>query len=304
MGGIILKNTQINHFFASCRPRQWTKNLLCFSAFFITPFSSVSNIYKLIFATISFVLASSFIYIINDLIDKNLDKQHPTKKLRPIASGKLKIWQCLIFSFILLTFSILIASFIDIKIFFLIISYICLQLIYCFWAKNKSLLDIYFIASGFIIRACAGVVSLNSNPSPWFLTTAGCFALFLAIQKRKSELIRVMVIEKNKFSSRKVLKAYSSEFLDKIEMLSVNSGFLSYMLWSSGPILNGAKSSQMLITCPILLIGIFRYLLICNKSKKGILVGESPTRILFTDKGIQFVLISWSFVTWLIIHNN
>ena len=69
MSGSTLKNTKINHFFASCRPRLWTKNLLCFSAFFITPFSSVSNIYKLIFATISFVLASSFIYIINDLID-------------------------------------------------------------------------------------------------------------------------------------------------------------------------------------------------------------------------------------------
>ena len=181
MSGSTLKNTKINHFFASCRPRQWTKNLLCFSAFFITPFSSVSNIYKLIFATISFVLASSFIYIINDLIDKNLDKQHPTKKLRPIASGKLKIWQCLIFSFILLTFSILISSLIDIKIFLLIISYICLQLIYCFWAKNKSLLDIFFIASGFIIRACAGVLSINSSPSPWFLTTAVCFALFLVV---------------------------------------------------------------------------------------------------------------------------
>lgn len=295
---------KINSIIHTCRPRQWTKNFLCTSAVLITPFDQNSNLLNLFLTTISFIFASSFIYLINDIVDKKSDQEHPTKKNRPIASGKLRIWEALVFSIILLIFAIITSINININIFFLIVSYISLQLIYCFWAKNKSLLDIYFIASGFIIRACAGVVSLNSNPSPWFLTTAGCFALFLAIQKRKSELIRVMVIEKNKFSSRKVLKAYSSEFLDKIEMLSVNSGFLSYMLWSSGPILNGAKSSQMLITCPILLIGIFRYLLICNKSKKGILVGESPTRILFTDKGIQFVLISWSFVTWLIIHNN
>ncbi len=290
-----------NLYITCCRPRQWMKNLLCISAFIITPVSLQGNIETLFYTTISFIFASSFIYVINDLLDIESDKEHPIKKFRPIAFGSIKITEALILSILLLFISIGSALNANNQVLYTIITYIALHLIYCFWGKNKSIADIFFIASGFILRAYAGVVSLNASPSPWFLITAGSLALFLAIQKRKSELIRVSKKNVEVNLTRKVLLSYNEKFLDNIEMLSLNSGFISYMLWASGPQLNGANTSNMLITCPILLMGIFRYQLISQKSKDGILIGESPTRILFNDKGIQLILFTLIIMSWFII---
>ena len=287
-----------NLYITCCRPRQWMKNLLCISAFIITPVSLQGNIETLFLTTISFIFASSFIYVINDLLDIESDKEHPIKKFRPIAFGSIKMNEALILSILLFFISIGSALNANNEVFFTIIA---LHLIYCFWGKNKSIADIFFIASGFILRAYAGVVSLNTSPSPWFLITAGSLALFLAIQKRKSELIRVSETSSQINSSRKVLMSYNEKFLENIEMLSLNSGFISYMLWASGPILNGASTSNMLITCPVLLMGIFRYQLISQKRKDGILIGESPTKVLFNDKGIQFILASLIIMSWFIM---
>ena len=280
----------------ACRPKQWTKNLLCFSAIVITPFSD-DFIIKISFATIAFILASSSIYLINDILDVEQDKLHPRKKFRPIASGEVKVWEAKILFFICILFSLFLAINISYIFSGIILTYFFAQLFYCFYGKNIILFDIYLIALGFVLRALGGVFSLEAAPSPWFLITSGCMALFLAIQKRKSELSRV---SKNKIISRKVLKIYSLNYLDKIEMLALNSGFISYMLWASGPIFNGAQSSNMLITCPILLIGINRYQLISMRTKKDILEGESPTQILFSDLPIKFIVVSLLFSCWLI----
>lgn len=287
---------------ATCRPKQWSKNLLCTSALIITPVSIEQNFSKIFLSTICFILASSFIYIINDNVDYKLDKNHPTKKLRPIPSGKLKKSESLIFGIVILLVSLFLAFSVNNLVLLTISSYVILQLIYCVWGKTKSIIDIYFIASGFILRAFIGVAAMNTYLSPWFLITAGSLALFLAIQKRKSELIRVNESNDISKKSRKVLASYTESFLDKIELISLNSGFLSYMLWASGPILNGAKSSQMLITCPILLMGIFRYQLVSSRKKDEVLLGESPTRILFKDKAIQLIVLTWGLTSWFIIH--
>ena len=280
----------------ACRPKQWVKNLLCFSAIFITP-----NTYNLLptisLATISFILASSTIYLINDSLDINSDKAHPKKKYRPLASGKIKKWEAILFAIFCIFFSLYIASLINLKFVSIITTYLVAQFFYCFIGKNIVLIDIYLISLGFVLRALGGVFALNASPSQWFLITSGSMALFLAIQKRKSELSRD-ASKKNQL--RKVLKKYNLNFLEKIEIISLSSGFISYMLWASGPVFNGSESSYMLITCPILLMGIFRYEYICEIKKDGIVRGESPTQILFTDLPIKIILITLMGACWLI----
>ena len=248
----------------ACRPKQWTKNLLCFSAIVITPNSS--NLFPIIcIATISFIFASSTIYLINDLIDINIDKLHPKKKFRPIPSGKVKIWEAIFLAIILFLNCIYLAAFINIKFVFVISAYLLAQIFYCFVGKNLFLIDIYLISIGFVLRALGGVFSLGALPSPWFLITSGAMALFLAIQKRKSELLR---FSEKISAGRKVLKKYTVNYLEKIELLALSSGFISYMLWASGPIFNGSQTNYMLITCPILLLGINRYQFISGKKKE------------------------------------
>ena len=137
---------KINLLITCCRPRQWTKNLLCISAFIITPLPLKENFVSLFLTTISFILASSFIYLINDLRDVDSDKEHPIKKYRPIASGALKTKEVLFLSIFLFFTSILLAINANNKVLITITSYIILHLIYCFWGKNKSIVDIFLIS--------------------------------------------------------------------------------------------------------------------------------------------------------------
>ena len=280
----------------ACRPKQWTKNLLCFSAIVITPNSS--HLFPIIcIATISFIFASSTIYLINDLKDINEDKVHPKKKFRPISSGKVKMWEAIFLAIFLLVISIYLATTINIEFVFTIFAYILAQIFYCFVGKNLFLIDIYLISLGFVLRALGGVYSLEATPSPWFLITSGSMALFLAIQKRKSELLRISL---KKSLIRKVLKKYTVNYLEKIELLALSSGFISYMLWASGPIFSGSQTNYMLITCPILLMGINRYLFVSEKKRGDLVIGESPTEILFNDLPIKIILIVLLISCWLI----
>ena len=239
----------------ACRPKQWIKNLLCFSAIVITPNTS-DLFFTISLGTFSFILASSTIYLINDSLDIEYDRNHPEKRKRAIASGKVKIWEAIFLAVLLFFFSIYIATLINFKFLFVVSFYLLAQIFYCFVGKNLVLIDIYLISLGFILRALGGVFALNAIPSYWFLITSGTMSLFLAIQKRKSELSRV---EFKNHKLRKVLKKYSINFLEKIELITLSTGFISYLLWASGPIFKGSESSLMLLTCPLLLMGIFRY---------------------------------------------
>ncbi len=280
----------------ACRPKQWVKNLLCFSAIVITPNTS-NLIFNISLATLSFIFASSTIYLINDSVDIDYDKNHPKKRNRPIALGKVKIWEAIFLAILFTLLSIYIASLINFKFLSIIVLYLFAQLFYCFIGKNLVLVDIYLISLGFVLRALGGVFALNSMPSYWFLITSGTMALFLAIQKRKSELSRV-ALKNNQI--RKVLKKYTINFLEKMELITLSTGFISYLLWASGPIFKGAESSLMLLTCPVLLMGIFRYEFISTIKKDGVLNGESPTQILFSDTPIQLILISLFIACWAI----
>ena len=248
---------QLSQAISACRIRQWSKNLLVFGApLFSFRFGDLS-IWKLsIAAFLSFCLISSAIYILNDIIDIESDRKHPRKRNRPIAAGSLTIKRATFIAILLAMSSFLLAKQINISLIVIIVLYVLIQLAYSLRLKKEPLLDIFCIATGFLLRASAGGMSAELYISPWFLLTVWLLSLFLAIEKRKAEL---RVVEEQGVITRKVLTRYSFPLLLRLESLVSTSAFMSYALWSAGPALNGASTSWMLLTVPFVLAGIFRY---------------------------------------------
>ena len=288
----------------SCRPRQWTKNILVFAApFFAFNYSKGVWISSLI-ACICFCLLSASIYIFNDLIDIKNDQAHQTKRFRPIANGDILPRNAFIFSILLAITSIYFSFLLSYKLSLILIIYIIIQISYCTNLKNQPILDLVCISSGFLLRSLAGVISSGLYLSPWFSLTIGLLSLFLAVEKRKAELRNYLV---SGVITRKVLKRYSLELLIRFESLLSSSSFITYSLWAAGPSLNGASTALMLLSIPFVLIGIFRYQLLSDPFEFGRrskdseeLSAESPEEILFKDRGMILIIISWIITVFII----
>ena len=231
----------------ACRPKQWAKNLLVFAA----PFFSFSIDIEIWISTfigfIAFCLVSSSVYLINDVIDIENDRKHPTKRFRPIASGSVSITEAFIFSSLTLITSLFISHYINQGFLLTIIIYFLIQMLYCIKLKNEPIIDIFCISSGFLLRAISGVQSSDSQFSPWFLLSIGLLALFLAIEKRKAELQNMISL---KIKTRKSLERYSLSLLKRLEPVVSTSAFMSYSLWAIGPSINGAQNGSMVISIP------------------------------------------------------
>ena len=286
------------------RPIQWTKNLIVFSPIL---FSLKVNPYILegsFYAFTSFCLISSAIYLFNDIRDIENDKLHPRKCLRPIAKGDLSPSLALFSSFALGTISLLIGFLIS-KIFLtIIILYGLIQISYSVRLKKEPLLDIFCIASGFLLRALSGVVASGLEFSPWFILTVSLLTLFLAVEKRKAELI---FYKQTSILTRDILAYYSLPLLQRYENLLASGTFISYSLWAAGPSLNGASSQWMLLSIPLVLMGLFRYQFISDpevskikKFNKKYISAEYPEQILINDRVIRNLVIIWIILIILI----
>jgi len=287
----------VANLFAACRPRQWTKNLLVFAAplfsfrfepaFWLPGFG----------ALLTFCLISSAIYLLNDCLDVEADRAHPSKCRRPIAAGLVSVQLALSSAASLCLVSLALAWAVTPGLAALVLLYALIQVAYCLRLKRQPLLDLFCIASGFLLRAVAGAVAASLPPSPWFLLTVGLLALFLAIEKRKAEL---RLSHDRGRITRQVLERYSLPLLLRLESLVATSAFMSYALWAAGPSLKGAPTSWMLLTVPFVLVGIFRYQLLSDpqEAQRRLLVApdrnsEKPEEILLGDRGIQLTLVGW-----------
>lgn len=286
---------------AACRPRQWTKNLLVFAAplfaFRLDPTVWLQGAG----AFVAFCAISSAIYLLNDCLDVEADRAHPSKRYRPIASGAVSIPQALTAAAALAIASLTLAAYLAPALAGVVLLYGLIQVAYCLKLKRQPLLDLFCIASGFLLRAIAGAVAAALPASPWFLLTVGLLALFLAIEKRKAEL---KVAQERGVITRRVLERYSLPLLLRLESLVATSAFVSYALWAAGPSLKGAPTSWMLLTVPFVLVGIFRYQLLSDPEeaeRRRALdperTSEKPEEILLGDRGIQLTLVSWLLTT-------
>ena len=288
----------------ACRPRQWTKNLLVFAAPLFA-FRFAADVWlPAVGALVAFCLISSAIYLLNDCLDVAADRAHPTKRRRPIADGLLSVPTALTAAVVLAVVSLSLAAWLAPALAGVVLLYGLIQVGYCLQLKRVPLLDLFCIASGFLLRAIAGAAAALLPPSPWFLLTVGLLALFLAIEKRKAEL---RVAQDRGVITRKVLERYSLPLLLRLESTVATSAFMSYSLWAAGPALQGAPTIWMLLTVPFVLVGIFRYQLLSDpeeserrRERAPEQSSEKPEEILLGDLGIQLTLAGWLVTTTVI----
>tara|TARA_Y100000589_G_C27199315_1_gene648715 strand:- start:9705 stop:10622 length:918 start_codon:yes stop_codon:yes gene_type:complete len=283
------------YIFKGMRPYQINKNLIIYTA----PLFSFSFNYEIwlnaTYTIISFFFVSGSIYLINDSLDKNKDKLHARKKFRVIASGLLSVRLAILSSIVIFLITIITTFYFNQNIALVLLIYFISQLAYSLRIKNIPIIEIFFVSSGFILRTISGALASNLEISPWFIISIGFIALFLVVEKRKAEFI---LYKNSEFKTRKVLKEYSLELLNKYENLLANSSFLTYTLWASGPNLNGSPTIWMLLTTPFVLIGIFRYQFLSDHYIKSKVIEnqfslEEPEKIFVLDNFSKVNFIVW-----------
>lgn len=273
---VFIEESKVQAFIRLLRPKQWTKNLLIFAALLFS--INQINIENVYYASLGFVLfctVSSCVYIFNDYIDREQDSHHPEKRHRPLASGALDPAFAIVAGAVLLFLSLAIALALNPMFFLILTVYFCLNVSYSVRLKYIVIVDIMTIAVGFVLRAVAGGVIIDVTLTPWFLICTLLLALFLAIGKRRHE---VDLMQQNRSSSRKVLEYYSLEFLDQLSGIVTTSVVMSYALYT----FTSGRTLYMMITIPLVLYGIFRYLYLIHVEKKG----GSPEKVLLEDKPI------------------
>ncbi|MGC1310040.1 MAG: decaprenyl-phosphate phosphoribosyltransferase [Phormidesmis sp.] len=289
------------------RPHQWTKNIIVFAASLFSFSITTSAIVGSLLAFVLFCSLSSSFYLLNDIVDVKADRLHPVKRKRPIASGLVNLSVAIAMAVILLSTSLTVGFLYKPMLGAILALYACLQVAYNFKLKQVVIADVILIAIGFVLRAYAGAAAANVVVSSWFVLCTAMLALFLATEKRKAEL-RTLATTKRK--TRAVLQRYSLSLLSRMESVVVTGSIMCYVLWSSGPILNGASTSWMMLTIPFVLYGIFRYQLLSDPAemrRRAQRTGESnaqtenPSEVLLKDIPILMTVISWSVTVCLIL---
>ena len=263
------------------RPHQWYKNLVLFVSIIFS--LNIQNLQMWSIATSAFFifcLISGGEYIINDIIDREKDRNHPKKQKRPIASGILKLNHALLFAIILIIGGLIASYFINIQFMILSISYVLLILLYSLILKHIIIVDMLVISIGFVIRAIAGGVAINVFISPWLIVCTFLVALFLAIAKRRHEVVLLGDEGKN---HRKILSDYSTMVLDQMMSIATAALIISYSMYTFL-----SNNYYMMLTIPFAIYGIFRYLLLVHLSNFG---GEAE--MLFKDRGMQICIALW-----------
>lgn len=283
----------------SFRPKQFLKNFFIFAALlFSRNLFNLPLVFKSILAFVVFCFLSGSVYIINDLVDIKRDKFHPIKSLRPLASGRLNNYHAILASFFLVVISLFMAFNLDFSLFILAIVYLLIQLAYSFFLKHEIILDVFAIASGFVLRVVAGAVAISVDISLWFLICTSLLALFLALSKRRHELLYLNDHDRAE-DHRRVLKQYSSYLLDQMIAVTTASIIMSYSLYTtSEETIRKFGTTNLVFTIPFVLYGIFRYLYLIHEENYG----GRPEVALFTDKSLMICVIAWALTVGMILY--
>lgn len=291
----------IVHLVRLIRPKQWIKNFFVFAPLlFSKHIFHFDYVIPSIAAFFIFSLASSAVYIINDILDVESDRAHPKKKYRPIASGEISVKQAMVFLVIIM--ALIICGLIFQRTIFavVIILYLITNLIYSLKVKSIVLLDVFFISFGFMLRVLGGAAAIGVPVSSWMMLTTIFISLFLAISKRRSELSQILNKE-NIDKQRKVLKDYSVEFADQINTIAAAGTIISYALYTvSERTVFTFGTEKLIYTTPFVIYGIFRYMYLMHQKN----MGESPTSIVTKDIPIILTVLMWFVFSLVIIYRS
>lgn len=312
---ILESNSILVGLIKTARPRQWIKNLSLYAALVFSGFLfEWEYIWPVTWAFIIFTIVTSSVYIYNDIIDAPQDSKHPFKKKRPIPSGQLPI-PIAVFSAISGFIVGAVLAWLHSPYFFaMVLAYCALHIGYALWFKKIPILDVFSIATGFVIRVYAGALVVNLHMSVWFLLTVVSVALFLAVGKRQSEQTLLRGVSKSLEGHRETLSRYTPRLLDIYTGMFANATWLSYAIFSfnyhpikpTGFLLSlytifprtFNSEKLMMATVPIVIYGVMRYLQLVYEQNRG----ESPERVLLSDRPLITTILTWGIMVLAIIY--
>ena len=278
------------------RPRHWVKNgFVLLGVVFGNAWLQPHMARKALMAAAAFSLISSSAYILNDLFDRNNDVNHPRKKLRPLASGQTSVTAAIVLEVVLMFGGLGLGYLVSSTVLIILVLYLLINLAYSMRLKHVVILDVFIIASGFMLRILAGTVGIGIAPSQWLLICGMMIALFLGFAKRRAELY---ALAENGSTHRKVLSVYQPVLLDKLIVITATGAVLTYSLYTMSPeTVEYHKTKSLIYTVPFVMYGIFRYLYSLHHQSTG----GDPAVELFRDPHILFAILGWLLVTlWLI----
>jgi 4-hydroxybenzoate polyprenyltransferase len=278
------------------RPRQWLKNGLVYAALFFD--RQAIDLDSLARATAAFVLlcmVSSAVYIMNDLVDVENDRQHPRKKNRPIAAGELRPTVAMATSIVLAILGLVGGFLLSQELGWILAAYLLLQAVYTFYFKHVVLVDVIIVATGFILRVAAGVAVIQVERfSPWLYVCTGLLALVIALGRRRHE---ISLLGEDAGNHRAILDEYNLELIDRLIDIVAAAALVAYSLYTF--MAEGLpRNNLMMLTIPFALYGIFRYLFLIHVRQEG----GAPEEIFIRDRPMQLTLILWAAVVYLVLY--
>jgi 4-hydroxybenzoate polyprenyltransferase len=268
----------------SLRPRQWTKNLLLFAGIiFAAKLGDASRWAEALAAFAAYCAASSASYLVNDVRDAPHDRLHPVKRSRPIARGELSARAAVGLAAVLLLVAFALVIPLGVASILFLCAFFALQAAYTLSLKHVVLLDVMTIGGLFVIRAAAGAAAVDVRISPWLLLCTALLALFLALAKRRGELV---LVGAEATPGRPVLEGYSLALVDQLVTIVAASTVISYCLYT----FTARDSKAMMVTIPFVVFGVFRYLLLMHRRD----LGEEPEEVLLRDVPILLCIAGWA----------
>ena len=281
------------------RIKQWVKNLFLFiPTFFAGKIFDFGELGLLLAGALAFSLAASGIYVINDYKDRHVDKLHPRKKKRPIASGEVSEKTAQVLMVVLLVGALALSFFIHLDFFYLLLVYVSLNIAYSMGLKNIAILDLFIVAFGFLLRVYSGGVIAGVPVTDWLAIMILLLALFLVTAKRRDDLI---IRSETGELVRKASNSYNLEFINSCLTLLSAVIIVAYIMYTVSPeVTERFKSTHLFMTTIFVIAGIMRYLQITFVEQDS----GSPTTILYKDKFILITILGWIISFYLIIYST
>lgn len=285
----------VSGLFLLMRPRQWVKNTFVFAPLFFTPQAlSPEAVVATILAFVSFCCVSSGVYCLNDLRDRESDRLHPKKRLRPLASGQVTAPAAIILAFCLLGagFGLSLAT---VPMVALVLAvYVAVNIAYSLFLKNIAIVDVLVISFGFVLRVYGGALVIGVTPTPWIQICAGLLALFIALAKRRDDVVLEIGTE-----HRVSLAGYTRLFLDVCIGVTLSALLVSYMIFTlNDEAMDRLGSDGLFLTVPFVIAGIFRYLQLTLVLERS----GSPTELIFKDSFLILSVAGWLLVYGYLIY--
>jgi 4-hydroxybenzoate polyprenyltransferase len=280
----------------SLRPEQWLKNGFVLAPMVFSGLLDDSGVWaRSLLAVAAFCAASSAVYLVNDIFDRETDRRHPRKKHRPIAAGEVSVTEGVVLAVALAAAAMSAAWVLGGWFPVVLGGYIVLVVLYSVILKRVVFVDVLVLAAGFVLRVVGGAVAIDVPISRWLLLCAYLLALYLALGKRRSELA---LLGEGADSHREVLGHYTLDLVDQAISVVLGATVLAYTLYTVAPDTVAKVGSEgLMATVPVVLYGLFRYLYLLHRAE----MGGSPTKVLLTDRPLLLTVVIWLAVAAVVI---